>query len=241
MTEAKMGTRPYDWREAWDAMRGMMRDPNDVPQLFRIVNALPGYAFSRLARKMRCYPESARLLEQQPIIRRALCDRERLEAMPEDSLGRAYLRFMDAEQISAQGLLDAEDAATVQRQRKPDEEFVWSYMRDTHDLVHVVTGYKGDLKGEPSLLAFNYAQTWIPGLGFIATMVVLFGSKLPGIRRMMVEAFVRGLRADWIFSVDWEHLLPLPVEEVRQRLKIPPLRPYQPLRLSDFPDGKLPT
>jgi len=50
-------------------------------------------------------------------------------------------------------------------------------MRDTHDLWHVVTGYKGDLVGEASLLAFLFAQTRNPGVGFIVAVALLVGTR----------------------------------------------------------------
>jgi ubiquinone biosynthesis protein COQ4 len=238
--QVERNTKAYDWREAASAVRALIRNPDDVSQVFRIVNALPGHAIERATKKLRKHPNGARLLGDQPSIVRILCDRQRLEAMPEDSLGRAYLRFMDAEQISAEGLLAAEDAAGVGRTRRQDEEFVWAYLRDTHDLWHVVTGYRGDLLGEPALQAFNFAQTWNPGIGFLAVGVFLKGGKLAGVRRLMLDGFLRGLRAAWMVGEDWEHLLPLPLDEVRKRLRVPPLAPYKEIRLSDFPDGKYP-
>lgn len=240
MNAQPMPTRHYDLLEAVRAVRALIKDPNDVAEVFRLVNALPGYAIERATRKLRKHPDGARLLAQRRSIVRALCDRERLEAMPEGSLGRAYQQFVDDEQISAQGLLDAEDAAGVTTTRARDEEFVWAYLRDTHDLWHVVTGYRGDLLGEPALQAFNFAQTWNPGIGLLALGVFLNGHKLRGVRPLMLVGFVRGLRAVWMVGVDWEQWLPLPLEEVRRRLRLPPLPPYEPVRLSDFPDGKLP-
>jgi ubiquinone biosynthesis protein COQ4 len=240
MMQAEMSTKAYDWREAASAVRALLRKPDDVAQVFRIVNALPGHAIQRATKKLRKQASGARLLRDQPAIVRTLCDRARLEAMPEGSLGRCYLAFMDAENISAEGLLAAEDAAGAGRTRRGDEEFVWAYLRDTHDLWHVVTGYRGDLLGEPALQAFNFAQTWNPGIGFLAMGVFLKGGKLTGVRRLMIDGFFRGLRAAWMVGEDWEHLLPLPLDEVRRRLRVPPLRPYAPIRLSDFPDGKFP-
>jgi ubiquinone biosynthesis protein Coq4 len=105
----------------------------------------------------------------------------------------------------------------------------------------VVTGYDADLLGEPALVAFQAVQTFSPGLGLISVMVFLKGGFLKGIRRIILEGLWRGLRSGWFPGEDWESLLPLPLADVRQRLQVARMRPYQAIRINDLPGGKLPS
>src|SRR4029078_11371261 len=77
-----------------------------------------------------------------------------------------------------------------------DRRWFADRLRDTHDLWHVVTGYGRDLIGEASLLAFTYAQTRNPGIGFIVAVAYL---KARGInrpaRRLLRDGYRRGKRA----------------------------------------------
>lgn len=114
-----------------------------------------------------------------------------------------------------------------------DLDFLRNRMRDTHDLWHVVTGYKGDLLGEASLLAFSFAQTRNPGVGFIVGVALLRGRE-PSVRRLIWQGFVRGARAAWLPPIEWEKLLALPLSTVRRTLNIgaPPV--YQTVRSTEY-------
>lgn len=223
--------KSYDFKTAYRAVIALMRDPKDVEQVFRIINALPGHSIERATRRLRRSDRGLRLLREQPFLLGVLRDRNKLAAMPKDSLGAAYVRFMDRENLAAQGLVDADsDAGEHTNVSAPDEEYVWQSLRDSHDLWHVITGYHGDLLGEPALQAFNFAQTWTPGVGFIVAAVFVKGGGCPGMRKMIIEGFIRGLRSGWLPGEDWLELLPLPLDEVRRRLKVPAIDDYTPVR-----------
>jgi ubiquinone biosynthesis protein COQ4 len=165
----------YKWLIAFRAVRALMRDPNDVEQVFKIVSSLPGRALERMVERLRSTPEGAQLLAHKPTLA-VLRDRQRLAAMPEGSLGRAYLQFMIDENLNAETLEEAD----VSEDHAGELEFAWRYLRDTHDIWHVVTGYQGGMLGEPALQAFNFAQFWMPGTGFIVAMLFLMaGFKVP--------------------------------------------------------------
>ena len=64
-------------------------------------------------------------------------DRDALRAMPDGSFGRAYLEFVETQNLSADGLIDASDTGMDFE----DEDFkrYASRTRDMHDLWHVLT------------------------------------------------------------------------------------------------------
>jgi ubiquinone biosynthesis protein COQ4 len=217
---------------ALGAMRALTRNPDDTAQVFRIIDALSGRHAVRFLEKWRATPGSRRLLEQRPNLLQALTDTQRLRALPEGSLGRAYLEFLGNEGITTEGLI----AASVEgRDRDASEElaYVRNRMRDMHDLWHVVTGYHGDLLGEAALLAFSFGQTRNPGIAFIVFIAFARG-RTKDARRFIMEGLRRGLGCEWLPAVDWENLLPLPLDEVRARLRVgaPPI--YTPYRSSQY-------
>jgi ubiquinone biosynthesis protein COQ4 len=154
--------------------------------------------------------------------------------MPEGSLGRAYLAFLEREKISAEGLVQASiDGNTGVIPEGSDFEYVGDRLRDTHDLWHTVTGYHGDLYGEASLLAFSGVQTGNPGIALIV-MTALLRARDPRLVQLVWRGIVSAARAEWLPPVEWESLLPLPLDEVRRRLRIEPVPAYQTLRTSEL-------
>jgi len=214
-----------------DATRAALANPEDTTQAFRIAEALSFNNPERLLRRFRADPTGARLLAERRDLLEILTDRERLEAMPADSLAAAYLAFLDSEGISAEGLVEA--SAVSSEATDGDVAFLRARMRDSHDLWHTVMGYQGDLLGESALLAFTFAQTGHPGVGFLAGLGFVLAPER-AIRRVITDGFKRGRRAGWLVAADWAELLPMPIGEVRERLGVgaPPV--YEPVRESRF-------
>jgi len=211
--------RPLRPLDAFRAIRALLRDPDDTGQVFKIVDALSGNTGARLFRRFQSTPSGPRILEERRDLLQTLCRREALAALPAGSLGRSYLDFVTKEQITADGLVAASQEAREQVEALgEDYRRTMERLRDMHDLWHVVAGYGRDLVGEASLLAFTFAQTWNPGVGFIVAVAYLRLGDAPGARELLREAFRRGQRAAWLPGEDWEALLARPLEEVRARL-----------------------
>src|SRR5262245_54340535 len=93
----------YDIARARRALRALLANPDDTRQVFEIIAALPGNAAERMLTRFEKTPSGKRMLQERPSLLAILSDRERLEKMPNGSLGRAYLEFVNSENISAQG------------------------------------------------------------------------------------------------------------------------------------------
>lgn len=232
MTRRGVVRRPIQPLAAIRAMRTLLADPDDTEQVFRIVRALSGDSFERLYQRVLADPDGARILAEQRDILPVLKDREALRALPDGTLGREYARFLDREGISPEGLVEASREEDDDRHFLDERARVLSLrLRDTHDLWHVVTGYQRDLLGEAALLAFTYAQGRNPGIGFIVLVVILKHWR-EGHREALhlnLEGYRRGRRAASLIAADWEALLPLPLAEVRRRLKVEEPPSYRPL------------
>ena len=152
-------------RVALQAAVALLRDPDDLPQVFTIIEALSFDTLSRIAARFEATPGGRALLAGRPDIVTLLADRAWLAQLPSGSVGRAYLDFVTRENISAEGIRAAAmTGATGARRLPPPLDYVFARMRDTHDLWHVVTGFHGDLLGEVALLSFIFAQTKNPSI-----------------------------------------------------------------------------
>ncbi len=224
----------FDLPRAVRAARALAADPDDTQHVFTLIESLSWRTNERILARTRRDPHGRRMLRERPQLLPRLCDREALAALPEGSLGRAYLAFVDAEGITADGLVEASEAGQ-RGLHDPDSEAAWvgERMRDTHDLWHTVTGYKGDLVGEVALLSFSNAQVWNPGISVVVGVGVLKIRRLR-VAREMARARLAGIRASWLPVAPWEELLSRPLVEVRRRLRIRPAPPYEELRSSEL-------
>jgi ubiquinone biosynthesis protein COQ4 len=235
---ARKGFRPVD---ALVALRALLANPDDTAQVFKIISALSGGARQRVLRRLRGTPVGERLLREQKALAPVLEDRAHLRTLPEGSLGRAYLGFCERHGITASGLIAASEQGAANDQYTWDEGLVHARMRDAHDLWHVVTGYEADLLGEASVLAFTVAQTRNPAIGLIVLAAYFSGHGDQTIKRkLLVEAFARGVRAAWFPAVDWEALLARPLSDVRRELGIGAPPRYDPVWSGDVV-GDLPS
>lgn len=221
------------------AARTLAADPDDLPQVFTIIESLSLNTLSRITRRLGRTVAGRSLLSEQPDIVARLADREALARLPEGSLGRAYLAFVERENISADGIRMAGKQGSTRRDAIPAPmDWVHGRMRDTHDLWHAVTGYSGDVLGETALLAFTFAQIFNPAIGLIIAigLVKTIGAPTGGdeARRTIFEGYQRGKQAKWFAEQHWESMLALPVQDVRCLLSVGPLTPYREIRSSEI-------
>jgi ubiquinone biosynthesis protein COQ4 len=225
-------------RRALRAAQALAANPEDLPQVFTIIESLSLDTILRTAKRMKHDPVGAQLMAAKPNIVDRLIDRAALARLPEGSLGRAYLAFVEREKISAQGIREAsEKGMTRERQLPEDLQWLRTHLRDTHDLWHAATGYAGDILGELGLLAFIFAQEWNPAIAFIIAIGLTKTFSNPDaarVRQMIIDGFRRGRAAKWLPAQDWESLLALPLDEVRERLSLAAPPAYREIRSSQF-------
>jgi len=144
-------------------------------------------------------------------------DLDALAALPEGTLGRAYVTFLRSHGLTPQVFDGAPVGFT-----EPRPSYVVQRMRQTHDLWHVVTGCETDPAGEIALQAFTFAQSRTPGNAVLALAGVLRGVRQkPGIVRDVVALFRAGVRARPLPSFAWEDHWDKPLSEVRAMLGLP--------------------
>ena len=223
----------FDVPRAGRALATLLRDPDDLPQVFTLIEALSGFAPHRLLIGFRRSEAGVRLLREQPDIVPRLSDRDALRALPAGSLGRAYLAFVESEGITPEGIRTASLEGYTHGERPDAFAYLHLRMRDTHDLWHAATGYRGDVLGELALLAFTLAQNWNTGVALIvvAGLIKGFGA---GHAAVVLDGYRRGRAAAYLPTQDWEALLALPLSEVRARLHLGETPVYTAVRTSDL-------
>jgi ubiquinone biosynthesis protein COQ4 len=224
--------------EAATALRNVLRDPDDTKQFFRFIEALGSRAPAGFTARFAFSRPGARLLAERPNILDRLQDRAWLASLPPTSLGRAYLDFMQRDGLTPEFLVTASEVETDASPIPDEADYIGRRMRDTHDLWHVVTGYGGDLLGEGAVLTFTFAQTMNVGIGVFAGIAALLADE-PEARRLLLDAFARGLRAGWLPAVEWEELLSQDLDTVRLKLRVGPPVSYEPFFARDLPPGGL--
>ena len=202
---------------AFRAIKRLFADPDDTAQVFIILRAMRGNSGRRAFARFAASPGGAVILRERRNLLARLMDRGALAALPLGSLGRTYFDFMQAENLSAEGLA-APSRAWGEDNLSADIVLFRDRMRDMHDLNHVLTGYGRDPLGELCLLAFMFAHT----RNFGMAMLVLMGLprlRWPG-RRAVWQAWRNGRKARWFPELDWENLLDQPLDVLRRRLAV---------------------
>ncbi len=222
-------------RRAIEAARVLARDPEDLPQVFTIIESLSMDTLARAHDRMAATEAGRRLLAERPDIVDQLADRESLARLPAGSVGRAYLAFVEREGISAQGIRDAAEIGAPGQAAIPyPYDYVQARFRDTHDLWHAVVGFHGDLVGEISLLSFGLGQIFNPAIALIVGVGLFRTTEFPQVRPVMLEAFRRGRKATFLLAQPWEEMLARPVDEVRRELGLGAPQQYVPVRPSEL-------
>jgi len=142
---------------------------------------------------------------------------EALEKMPEGSLGRLF-----AASCSTRGI----NPNLVDIPTETEEDWLLNHLFQTHDMWHVVTGWKFDQVGEFGLGGFYCGQLKTPA--FFSFMVGLLLLKAVWRREdtgPFLEAFNEGYRvgrsARPMFGTIWSDLWALPLDDVRRKFELP--------------------
>ena len=212
-----------DWRTAFEAIRKLLANGDDTTQVFRIMRALNvGNAPMNYA-KFIATPEGGRMAYERVELAQRLVDKDYVAAFAPGTVGAAYRNFLETTGYSADGLAEV---SKVNREEEMLHPYAWfgRRVRDTHDIWHVLTGYKADESlGEAALVAFSYAQVGGLGWAFIGGAAALKSLGVTGntlFARAVWEGYRNGRKAKWIAGEDYEKLLKEPIDSARARLGI---------------------
>lgn len=209
----------------------LMKDKEDTAAVFRIFESLPSKDFLPRIASLALSETGEGLRRTEPWLPEILDDHAALRRTPKGSLAHAYCDFMEAEGLSAEGLVAESDRAG--RPRFPDlVEWYINRSRDTHDMFHVLTGYGRDALGEASVLLFTHGQAPSQGhllIGYAGAANIkkmAKGTKAP-VFGAVREAHRIGKGAPPLIEQPIRQLLERPLDEVRAALRIPSAVQYR--------------
>ncbi len=211
---------PLRWRRGLDLMRRVRTGEDDeakVRAALELFDAVGGLGGERTFARFASTPEGRRLLRTKPDLVALLGDRMTLAALPEGSLGRAYLAFAEENGFTADSLVDMNRRTERERDSQdPHREWFWNRYTMAHDLWHVLTDCGAQGEGELRLLAFTYAQT--PQRGYAILLALSTFSRFFDLafHRDQLRAWLAGRRAHDLVSAPWERYLAWPLDEVRR-------------------------
>jgi ubiquinone biosynthesis protein COQ4 len=224
-------SRPVEWRRLWEQLT-ILREADPATVLdaaYSTADALGGMSEERLVRHFVETPEGRALLIDRSSLTETLADHEALAAMPDGSLGRAYLDFSRRHDLDPHALIAAEHAMSRDYARlDPLRQWVSDRLTVMHDLWHVVVGYDATHAGESALMCFSLPQR----LNDRALPIFIVMSVTTGriSARNAWQAFRRGMHAEFLPTASFEDLLPRPIGEARAELGVSPLQIAHPGR-----------
>ena len=217
----------YNFPKALHHFRELIKDKENTAEVSPIFEALPWRGVYGAATSFLSTERGQALRKSEPSLVAILDNHAELRKMPAGSLARVYCDFMEREGLSAQGLVDELD-----KYRRPDQYFddqaTWYFnrMRDTHDLMHILSGFGRDALGEQCVLAFTYSQQ--PALahlflGYAGAFEIKKRMKTRApIFSAVREAQKMGKVCPRLIEQPILELLATPIHELRARLNIRP-------------------
>jgi ubiquinone biosynthesis protein COQ4 len=153
---ARARFRPF---KALRHFRNLIADKEDTAQVFYIFEALPRRTFWDNAKAFVESEQGKLRYKSENYLPAILDDHDALAKLPANTVGHAYITFMQREGLSAAGLVAEYDKFQGPEKRFDDMvQWYGNRQRDTHDLLHILTGYGRDALGEQCVLAFTYGQ-----------------------------------------------------------------------------------
>ena len=199
---------------------------NNPESLSKIIGLADGIAGSPLSRQMVNYlldnpTMDALIIEHW---RPAPIALEVLETLPPSSLGYIYSRHMRRQGLSPACVIDTSPITS-------SHEYIFHRVRETHDIIHVLTGFGIDAAGELGIQGFILAQIRSPlALFFIfGGILATMKNQLPldKLLKSLARGFELGLQAQCVIAckledgwdrplVDWQQELGLSASQISE-------------------------
>lgn len=197
-----------------------LQDPYRHDMVAVLGEATGHLALRRLRDRMKRDPEGYSILMERPRIRLSSLDLSRMKTLPDGTLGREYLRFLQDNRVTP------DSRADVKFVDSEELAYVMQRYREVHDLLHTLLGMPTNMLGEVAVKWFEAAQTGLPMciLGAVLGPVRLSGRRLQTLVTSLGPWALRsGRRARCVLSIFYEHRWEQSLTSLREELGIEPL------------------
>ena len=212
-------------KEAYIVGRAVVRvlgDSTKTHEIHRVEEITGRPRFRRVLGELQATAEGQRILADRPELSSQHVDFERLRALPETTLGGAYVRHLDRNRITADY-----QAARTRYVEDPDIAYLMRRFRQTHDVWHALLGLGINGHEEVIIHWFSWGQLRLP----VSALIMVFGTmkhlvleqRWEALRHSMMEAYRAGRDAAPLMPVYWEDHWEQPLADVRARYGIHPL------------------
>lgn len=175
------------------------------------------FVLKRLQKQMLSDPVGRQILRERPRITSTSLDLDYLRALPDNTIGKNYILWLDKEGVSPDTrvpvkFIDNEELA-----------YIYQRYRECHDFYHAITGLPIIIEGEIAVKVLEYMNIGIPmsGLGALFAPLRLKPSQRERLRTIYYPWAMRlGLNAKPLINVYWEHILERDINEFRREIGI---------------------
>ena len=200
------------------ALAKFLKEPDQLESIFKIASSVKESELSNYMKDT---------LKGDPLMRELISARwqppkytlEELRRLPEGTLGNAYANQLISLQLSPEDLLPKGEIRT-------ERDYLELRARQTHDIMHVITGFKTDKAGEIGLQAFNLAQIKSP-----VSALIIFGAILTALKRksdftmndllaIMTKGFTMGRNSEILLTKKLEDEWGTDISELRKKYQI---------------------
>jgi ubiquinone biosynthesis protein COQ4 len=198
----------------------VLKDDPANPTCGQLINiCLDLNVYASLVQQLQRSEEGRRMLSERPSLQGKELDLSKLERLPEGTLGHEFARYFRDNKISP---------FETTLELKNDIDFIGKRYRETHDLLHVLTGYATDVMGEMELQAYVLGKLGIR----TAVLILVFGMfeqlknrpssvGLSTYLRRVRAAYNRGRTSQQFLDFWFEHHWETPVATLSARLCAP--------------------
>ena len=193
-----------------------LKNPGSLDSVFAVANSVKDSPLAeQMKRHLLIHPQFSALVKEG--WRPKAIDLTELQTLPDGTLGRCYADQLISQGITPDALIDPSPVSN-------DADYITHRLRETHDIIHVLTGFGIDGDSELGLQGFNLAQTRSP----LAVMLI-FGGMLAALQddeplapmlRAMARGFQLGLDAELVIAHKLEEGWNRPLQDWRQELRL---------------------
>lgn len=189
-------------RLGWRALHVLKNDPGHVHAGPLLNACLDTGVYRRIAAQLRGTEDGRRLLSERPSLQGPELDLAALERLPVTTFGHAVARY-----FRDNGITPFETTFPIRN----DLDYISKRYRETHDFVHVLTGYATDVAGEMEVQAFALGNLGIRSPVLIISFATLLNpiedDPIPPLRtyaRRLRRAHRRGARSPSLLRFAYE-------------------------------------